>query len=58
MSSYQSKEKFVEFDEYCPTCKYKEVKDTEGKEPCEECLCSPTNIDSAKPIKYENRYST
>ena len=49
----ESREKIVDFDKYCPTCKHKEVKDKEGEEPCEECLSSPTNLDSHKPVKYE-----
>lgn len=41
----------VYFHEYCKTCKYKEVKDV--KEPCNECLSNPVNIDSHKPVKWE-----
>lgn len=44
--------KFVEFDKYCDTCKYKECKDIEGEEPCNECLDNPINDYSKKPINY------
>ena len=49
----ESREKIVEFDKYCPTCKSKDVPN--GEEPCEECLCNPTNIDSHKPINYKDK---
>lgn len=46
--------KFVDFELYCKTCKYKDICDeTKGEEPCNECLTSPTNLESEKPIKYE-----
>ena len=48
-----SKEKFVEFDKYCLTCEHSEIPN--GEEPCEECLCTPTNIDSHKPINYKDK---
>lgn len=44
--------KFVEFDKYCSTCKYKDCKDTKGEEPCNECLDNPINDYSKKPINY------
>ena len=44
-------EKFVEFDKYCKNCKHKKVKQDE--EPCNECLSSPVNEHSIKPIKFE-----
>ena len=45
--------KIVYFDEYCLTCKHKDL--PESDDPCDECLCNPANIDSHKPIKYEER---
>lgn len=46
-------EKFVEFDKFCETCKYKDIKQDE--EPCNECLENPVNEHSIKPIKYEKQ---
>lgn len=39
------------FDIYCKTCKFKETKETD--DPCNECLTMPVNIDSKKPVKYQ-----
>lgn len=47
--------KFVEFENYCKDCKYYDIKDTEGKEPCNECLSNPINLYSKKPVKYEKK---
>lgn len=38
---------------YCETCKHKELADTEC--PCFECLDSPTNMLSHKPVKWEEK---
>ena len=43
--------KEVYFHEYCKTCNYKDVKNTD--DPCHECLSEPTNLHSHKPVKYE-----
>lgn len=43
--------KIVNFHEYCPTCKHRECKSTD--EPCNECLESPANYASHKPVKWE-----
>lgn len=43
--------KEVYFDQYCETCKHKEV--FEGEDPCEDCLSEPFNIDSHKPVRWE-----
>lgn len=45
--------KEVYFHEYCKTCKYEKVKNTE--EPCEECLGEPTNLNTHKPVNYEKK---
>lgn len=45
--------KIVHFHEYCPTCKYKDLKD--HSEPCNECLDHPGNYNSHKPVKYEKK---
>ena len=37
----------------CKTCKYEDLPET--KDPCDECLDSPTNVYSHKPVKYEKK---
>ena len=49
----QESQKEVYFHKYCETCKHKDLKEKE--EPCEECLEYPTNTDSHKPVKYEQK---
>ena len=43
--------KEVYFDQYCPTCVSRELK--EDEEPCYDCLAEPVNQYSHKPVKYE-----
>ena len=43
--------KEVYFDQYCNTCKNKNVK--EFKYPCNECLSNPINLYSHKPVNYK-----
>lgn len=47
--------KEVYFHEYCKTCKYKDVKNTDDPDwhICDECLSNPINLYSHKPVKYE-----
>ncbi len=45
--------KFVNFDEYCETCKYSDI--FEEVEPCFECLTEPVNEYSHKPVKWESK---
>ena len=49
MDAEQYKE--VYFYEYCESCKHVEVKDQD--EPCSECLENPTNLNSHKPVNWE-----
>lgn len=44
-------DKFVEFENYCKICKYKNV--DHYCDPCNECLTNPTNVQSKIPVKYE-----
>lgn len=44
-------DKEVYFDQYCQTCKHKDLDGTE--EPCNECLHEPSMPNSHKPLKYE-----
>ena len=43
--------KEVYFHIYCETCKHKDLKDHE--DPCNECLEYGANVDSHKPVKWE-----
>ena len=45
--------KIVEYDKFCQNCKYK--KTTANDEPCEECLSNPVNINTHKPVNYEEK---
>ena len=45
--------KEVYFDKYCKTCKHSKKKDNE--EPCDECLESPTNLNSHRPVCWEEK---
>ena len=49
----QFHDKEVYFDKYCDICKYSDKQET--NEHCEECLNNPTNIDSHKPVMFENK---
>ena len=44
--------KIVDFS-WCNQCKYKNIDDTE--DPCYECLDEPVNIDSHKPVYFEDK---
>ena len=46
---------FVNFNKYCKKCKHYSVDDIKGKEPCNECLSNPVNLNSKKPVKYEEK---
>ena len=48
-------EKIVDFEMYCPLCKY--YKDPETVVPCHECLIMAVNIDSHRPVYFEWRKS-
>lgn len=43
----------VEFDIYCPNCKFEDKKDNE--DPCSTCLSMPTNEHSRKPWYFEQK---
>lgn len=44
-------DKEVYFNQYCSTCKYKDL--LESEDPCDECLEYPVNTDSHKPVNYK-----
>lgn len=43
--------KEVYFDIYCPICKHKEK--CEKDDPCWHCLDEPVNVNSHKPVEFE-----
>lgn len=43
-------EKEVYFDQYCSKCVFKNT--LEKDDPCDECLATPVNTYSHKPIKF------
>lgn len=45
--------KIVHFDEYCMKCEHRKKKEDET--PCDECLSNPANVDSHKPVKFEEK---
>lgn len=45
--------KEVYFNQYCKTCEYKNLKESE--ESCDECLSNPINEYSHKPINYKEK---
>lgn len=45
--------KEVYFDKYCKTCEHSKVK--EDEDPCYDCLAEPTNLNSHKPVKWEEK---
>lgn len=48
--------KEVYFDLYCKKCKHEKLGETET--PCYECLGEPLNLDSHKPVRYEEKETT
>lgn len=51
----QSDEKEVFYNEYCPICDYVSKVGTDNGlvEACEECMSTPVNINSHKPVNYK-----
>lgn len=45
--------KLVDFDRFCPNCKYENIENTE--DPCDECLGSPALQYSHKPINFKKK---
>lgn len=44
--------KIVDFT-YCKKCKHE--KEVEYLDPCHECLNNPTNVNSKKPVNFEEK---
>lgn len=53
MITVQTENKEVFFFGYCKNCKYLSKRDEE--EPCCYCLEEPFNINSHKPVKFEEK---
>ena len=47
----ETRTKEAYYYQYCKTCKYRD--EVETNDPCNECLTQGYNIDSHKPIRYE-----
>lgn len=48
-----NKNKMVRFDLYCINCEH--AKTPQDEKPCNECLRSPVNVHSSKPINYKEK---
>ena len=49
----QTETKEVYFSVYCQICKNQATLETE--DPCNECLTEPVNIESHKPVNFEEK---
>lgn len=47
----ETHDKEVRYDLYCCTCKHKDT--PQADDPCDECLSTPMNEGSVKPVNYE-----
>jgi hypothetical protein len=45
--------KIVDYHTWCQKCKHQKLDET--KEPCNECLSYPINLNSTKPIKFTSK---
>ena len=45
--------KEVYFDQYCKTCEYKDL--AESEDPCYDCLHEAVNFESHKPVNYKEK---
>lgn len=43
----------VDFAKYCATCKHENI--AENKDPCCECMDYGCNIESCKPVNWEEK---
>lgn len=49
----ESREHIVEFENWCAKCQHVAASVTE--DPCIECVSTPVNTDSRKPVKWEEK---
>lgn len=50
---YNDGYKEVYFEQFCKICKHKEK--SEKDDPCFDCLAEPANLNSHKPVKFEEK---
>lgn len=50
---HENEYKEVYFHKYCEQCEHKDKKDID--DPCHECLDTPINLYSHKPIKFKEK---
>ena len=43
----------ITYNDYCKSCKHEKLEENEP--PCDECLEHPVNLNSHKPINYEDK---
>lgn len=48
-------DKIVNYYDWCPVCMYLNV--DESDDPCHECLSTPVNQDSRRPVKFRKKSS-
>jgi hypothetical protein len=53
MEGINSGYKEVYFEEYCQKCKHEKLKESE--DPCYDCLMEAVNLNSHKPVKFEEK---
>lgn len=46
----ENEEKIVSYYKWCKKCKHRDL--AEDCDPCHECLNTPININSRKPVKF------
>lgn len=49
--------KIVDYDKYCQSCKHYDEDESDPKCPCFRCLDEPANIDSHKPLYFEEEWN-
>lgn len=50
---YGDDQKIVDFEKYCPKCEH--YPKSESEDPCWECLDTPTNTWSHKPVNFKEK---
>lgn len=53
MAEFNEGYKEVLYGEYCPKCQHEKLKESE--DPCYDCLTEAVNLNSHKPVKYEEK---
>lgn len=53
MAEIEDRYKEVYFNEYCKKCTNEKI--DEAEDPCHECLNTPVNLYSHKPVNYKEK---